>query len=287
MDSYVHLAWKNVLGFVCCESERISDRDAKVQQCAPSYLYDLNSSGVVSAEAKHSACELSADGADGSRLKERRVVEIVTEEGMTYKGHLKGTVFHGYASLTRADGSSYVGEFIDGRAHGAGRYMHADGSTYEGEWAEDEKSGEGTEVHADGSVYMGQFCGGIKNGDGAYTSVSGVILFQGQMQMDKMHGEGVYNFNDGRTYKGQWKCGHMCGEGIMDFPDGSQYRGGMVKDVRMGEGTFTFPNGQVFRGQWRDGKPHGVCAVIADGKTVEGNWVAGNCIESVDAQEPR
>lgn len=205
--------------------------------------------------------------------------EYVVREGVKYRGQWNGEHFHGHGLLIRDDGSCYEGEFVWGEAQGRGRYVHLNGSTYEGEWWKDDKSGSGVEIYADGSTYKGQFLLGVKQGMGTYTSSSGLVLYEGLMHGDRMHGEGAYNFLDGRTYMGEWRSGHMDGEGVMDFADGSQYRGSMKDDARVGEGTFYLPNGQILKGQWSNGKPDGDCMVAtADGKYITGKWKNGKCI---------
>eukprot|EP00929_Paragymnodinium_shiwhaense_P008976 TRINITY_DN112982_c0_g1_i1.p1 TRINITY_DN112982_c0_g1~~TRINITY_DN112982_c0_g1_i1.p1 ORF type:complete len:339 (+),score=21.63 TRINITY_DN112982_c0_g1_i1:101-1018(+) len=286
--------WARLVDFnclTCCDSAEPVESEAGnlVHQAAPTYAYDESFPLVIHPRTNssiiHAAPAQNEDTKASPRIGEqRRYADFVTEDGMSYKGQVKGSMFHGRGALQRGDGSSYVGEFANGSAHGSGRYIHPDGSTYEGDWIDDEKTGNGVEVYADGSVYKGRFENGIKRGDGSYTSPSGALLFQGQMLSDKMHGEGVYAFSDGRRFHGQWKFGHMSGQGIMDFPDGSRYCGEMVKDSRTGEGVFTFKSGKVFRGQWLDGKLHGKCAVEADGQKLEGTWMNGVFIADARGQ---
>eukprot|EP00929_Paragymnodinium_shiwhaense_P079472 TRINITY_DN41373_c0_g1_i1.p1 TRINITY_DN41373_c0_g1~~TRINITY_DN41373_c0_g1_i1.p1 ORF type:complete len:362 (+),score=58.51 TRINITY_DN41373_c0_g1_i1:176-1261(+) len=235
------------------------------------------------------------------KLVERPEVEI--EVGVKYKGQWAGHLFHGRGTLTRADGSSYEGNFVAGRAHGEGkfhvnngdvyegqwdrdkthgfgRYSHSDGSVYEGRWVEDEKCGEGSERYVDESVYKGLFLHGRKHGYGEYRGADGTLLFEGQMQYDKMHGDGTSNFSDGRTYCGQWVNGHMNGRGTLNWPDGSVYVGGMKEDRRHGEGTLTWPDGRKYIGQWLEGNQDGEGLVLdAKGTELTGIWAGGQLVK--------
>merc|ERR1712232_512902 len=111
----------------------------------------------------------------------------------------------------------------------------------------------GSEQYCDGSVYTGQFLRGCKHGVGSLISKSGKVVFEGELEHDKTHGEGEYHFPDGRKYTGQWQLGQMHGIGIMEWPDGSKYCGSMKDNQREGEGTLTRADGQVFEGQWYQG----------------------------------
>lgn len=43
--------------------------------------------------------------------------------------------------------------------------------------------------------------------------------------MGYVHGHGLYNFTDGRSYKGEFVLGYFHGQGLLKYPDGSFYDG--------------------------------------------------------------
>jgi hypothetical protein len=88
-----------------------------------------------------------------------------------------------------------------------------DGAKYEGMYKEGRKEGTGTFIWADGSMYQGQFKDNKIEGIGfdsvLFNELQGFI--NGKMEectLDclgyKMHGEGKFEWPDGRKYKGQY-----------------------------------------------------------------------------------
>merc|ERR1712113_456771 len=69
-----------------------------------------------------------------------------------------------------------------------------------------------------------------------------------------MHGNGMYQFADGRMYTGQWWIGHMSGEGKLSWPDGRAYAGQWLQGKRHGTGTVTEATGAQVQGEWDTGK---------------------------------
>ena len=59
--------------------------------------------------------------------------------------------------------------------------------------------------------------------------------------MGKMHGEGKYDWGDGRVYRGHYKW-----------------------DKKDGYGEYDFGNGVVYKGQWKDNKQHGKGTVFME-----------------------
>lgn len=235
------------------------------------------------------------------QLTERPAVEVA--EGAWYQGQWKGPLIHGTGLLCQRDGSKFEGLFSAGKAHGSGKftaldghmfvgqwehdtahgygeYVQVDGSAYEGEWVHEEKCGKGVERWADGSRFEGEFLHGVRHGMGTYTSGEGVVVFTGCFQDNKMHGDGVHRFANGRVYSGQWRSDHMHGEGEMSWPDGSKYVGSFRRDVRHGEGTLMLPGGRQYQGQFVEGKPSGFGVMMdAAGAEKACMWKNGSYVQ--------
>eukprot|EP00434_Breviolum_minutum_P004149 symbB.v1.2.003657.t2/scaffold175.1/size369221/13 len=68
----------------------------------------------------------------------------------------------------------------------------------------------------------------------------------------------------------------MHGEGRYEWPDGRAYEGQYMNDLKEGEGTFLWADGRKFTGQWKDGKQHGVGVFrTAHGDQRTGEWREG------------
>ncbi len=69
-----------------------------------------------------------------------------------------------------------------------------------------------------------------------------------------MHGQGVYEWADGRKYEGPYVEDKKSGFGIFKWPDGKRYEGPWANGFQHGQGTFYFPTGEVKVGEWENGK---------------------------------
>lgn len=73
----------------------------------------------------------------------------------------------------------------------------------------------------------------------------------------RMHGEGLYIWQDGSEYKGDFNNGVMCGRGEKRWPDGRCYCGTWKQDMMWGEGVMTWPTQESYSGQFWKGAYHG------------------------------
>ena len=69
------------------------------------------------------------------------------------------------------------------------------------------------------------------HGQGVYQWVDG-RRYVGQYRNDKKEGFGVYYWLDGRRYEGEWQDGKRNGPGKMIYPDGTEKHGYWVDDKR-------------------------------------------------------
>eukprot|EP00913_Durusdinium_trenchii_P025111 g23571.t1 len=85
-----------------------------------------------------------------------------------------------------------------------------------------------------------------------------------------MHGEGRYEWPDGRAYEGQYI------NDLKDTPRANLPSALKSEDWQEGEGTFLWADGRKFTGQWKDGKQHGVGVFrTAHGDQRTGEWREG------------
>lgn len=73
----------------------------------------------------------------------------------------------------------------------------------------------------------------------------------------RMHGEGLYVWQDGTEYAGEFNNGCMSGQGERRWQCGRRYCGEWRKDTMWGEGELTWPTGESYVGQFRRGAFHG------------------------------
>ena len=95
----------------------------------------------------------------------------------------------------------------------------------------------------------------------------------GKLKDGKAHGQGTYNFVDGRTYVGEWKDGKRHGQGNYTYSNGDQYIGNYKNGNMHGQGNYTFSNGEVWEGEWKDdewvsGKKYGIGEYINDDENI-------------------
>lgn len=73
----------------------------------------------------------------------------------------------------------------------------------------------------------------------------------------RMHGEGLYVWQDGSEYKGEFYNGTISGRGEKQWTDGRCYRGSWKQDMMWGKGEMTWPTGESYSGQFWKGEYHG------------------------------
>ncbi len=81
-----------------------------------------------------------------------------------------------------------------------------------------------------------------------------------------MHGTGKLSNSMNKTsYEGQWRAGKMHGHGLYLWEDGRRYQGQYENDKKKGFGAYMWVDGRVYYGMWKDGVQHG------EGTTVNPN----------------
>jgi len=95
--------------------------------------------------------------------------------------------------------------------------------------------------------------------------------YNGQFLDSRMHGEGLYTWNDNSEYAGEFVEGFMWGRGEKRWPNGRKYQGEWRRDMMWGDGEMTWPSGETFTGQFRKGIFHGKGTRVWP----NGDWYAG------------
>ncbi len=125
---------------------------------------------------------------------------------------------------------------------------------------------------------------GLFAGQGKALFVTG-HTYDGQWEDGRMHGTGIFTWQDGVVYKGPVVKGELTGKAILKWPGGNVYDGEVVAGYRQGKGKFVMvkesdeveDEGAVitYDGVWYRGRRHGhgVLMYDSDGKQkYEGGW---------------
>lgn len=139
---------------------------------------------------------------------------------------------------------AYEGEFMADQPHGFGVETQANGTRYEGYFTKGKKGPSGTMRFGEGNVYTGEFKNDLLNGHGKLVNEKKQMSYEGGWLNNKMHGQGLYTWDDGRRFQGEY-----------------------VQDKKHGFGAYMWVDGRVYYGMWKDGLQHG------EGTMVQPNMV--------------
>ncbi len=97
--------------------------------------------------------------------------------------------------------------------------------------------------------------------------------YKGEVKNGMRHGNGKFEYPDGRTYEGQWKDDKKNGKGIDLDKYGLPYEGYFKDDRRNGYGKKVYKDKSIYEGQWENSYRHGKGNLkLSDGKIYEGQW---------------
>ncbi|KAI8428005.1 hypothetical protein MSG28_002307 [Choristoneura fumiferana] len=102
-------------------------------------------------------------------------------------------------------------------------------------------------------------------------------LYEGNISMKCMHGEGRFQWADGTVYFGQFKDNEINGKGMIQWKDDTWYEGEFAGNLRHGHGLYVNSRAQrSYAGGWHLATKHGK-GVIYYSKTFknsyDGEWV--------------
>ncbi|XP_053606636.1 radial spoke head 10 homolog B-like isoform X2 [Plodia interpunctella] len=102
-------------------------------------------------------------------------------------------------------------------------------------------------------------------------------LYEGNISMKCMHGEGRFQWTDGTVYLGKFKDNEIKGQGKIFWKDDTWYEGEFVDNLRHGHGLYVDSRKQrMYCGGWHCGTKHGE-GVIYYSKTFKnsysGEWI--------------
>lgn len=164
-----------------------------------------------------------------------------------FKGTWQRSRYHGKGVFTCKNGSIINGEWINGRLEGEATLTDRDNCVYKRIYKEGDMISEtlisGTPKPSPDSKRTLRFDTGIYEGEVSFTG--------------KMHGKGVFTYNNGNKYEGSFKEGVKHGSGVFTWANGDLYKGEFENDLRCGYGVYTSQNGNKYDGEWKDNLKNG------------------------------
>ena len=177
-----------------------------------------------------------------------------------YKGYFSKDVEQGSGEFTFKDGSSYITQFEDGRCVTC---IPSPSTVL--------KPGEDLEALARQiETYMLQ----LKAAPAPSIFHIGHSLgYSGPKKNDKMHGKGVYRYENGDHYEGNFYNDLRFGHGVYTYHNGDKYTGAWDRDMKHGMGQLVLKTGETYHGQFQYNRRHGYGkAHYMDGASYEGAY---------------
>ncbi|KPJ06484.1 Radial spoke head 10-like B [Papilio machaon] len=102
-------------------------------------------------------------------------------------------------------------------------------------------------------------------------------LYEGNISMKAMHGDGIYVWADGTVYTGCFKDNEMNGRGVLQWKDDTWYDGDFAGNLRHGKGMYVDSRRQrSYIGEWYTGTKHGRGTIYYSEtfkNSYDGQWV--------------
>ena len=91
-------------------------------------------------------------------------------------------------------------------------------------------------------AYSGELYGRLRHGQGSYEYSNRYFRYDGQWDMGRKSGTGVFSMGDGSRYEGEFVEGEIEGQGIRRWPDGGAYKGEFHRGELDGRGGLVAPH---------------------------------------------
>ncbi|XP_045767087.1 radial spoke head 10 homolog B-like isoform X2 [Maniola jurtina] len=102
-------------------------------------------------------------------------------------------------------------------------------------------------------------------------------MYEGQISMKCMHGEGRYQWADGTIFLGQFVENEINGKGTIQWKDDTWYEGDFAGNLRHGKGLYVNSREQrSYTGSWHYGTKHGegvICFSGSSKNSYDGHWI--------------
>ncbi|XP_047544579.1 radial spoke head 10 homolog B-like [Vanessa atalanta] len=122
-----------------------------------------------------------------------------------------------------------------------------------------------------------QLCWWSAPDERAYIRFRNGNVFEGNISMKCMHGEGRYQWSDGTIFLGQFKDNKIMGKGVIQWKNDTWYEGDFVGNLRHGKGLYVDSRNQCsYSGGWHYGTKHGEGVIHYSGffkNSYDGQWV--------------
>lgn len=204
---------------------------------------------------------------------------ISLKDGKILKGNWVDGKLTGFGSIIIPSYSTYIGEILNGDMHGNGKLtFHQNNDKknkfhiFEGNWEKNIFDGKGKIIYSTGSVYEGEINIFKRHGKGIYTTSNG-CTFNGTWTNDILKGECILSV-DNRIIHCNWSGITHVGKCNIIYESGIIYEGYCSTDyLPNGQGKMTYLDGSVYDGEWVNGLRDGFGELrMANGQIYIGNW---------------
>ena len=114
--------------------------------------------------------------------------------------------------------------------------------------------------------------------------------YEGEIKMNKPHGDGLFIYANGHTYEGHCLLGKPDGFGVYTYDETTAYEGYFSSGKFHGIGTFENAE-QITKGTWRNDRRHGffIKTTKATYITVKQLWIKGVLVSETETEyvQPR
>nr|XP_026487571.1 radial spoke head 10 homolog B-like [Vanessa tameamea] len=122
-----------------------------------------------------------------------------------------------------------------------------------------------------------QLCWWSAPDERAYIRFRNGNVFEGNISMKCMHGEGRYQWSDGTIFLGQFKDNKIMGKGVIQWKNDTWYEGDFAGNLRHGKGLYVDSRNQCsYSGGWHYGTKHGEGVIHYSGffkNSYDGQWI--------------
>ena len=195
----------------------------------------------------------------------KNIFNEVNKKSNQYNGQIINGKKNGFGKMNYENGDLYEGLWKDGLREGEGTLINNNGDKYYGIWENDSLKDKIEIEYINGDIYKGNLKEGKKNGFGIYTYKLLNIVYEGYFENDFKNGKGKITFFNKRInrrnidsnninyelYEGDFLNDKIEGNGIYYYDDGKIIEG-IFKNNKPIKGHVIYTNDKKYYGELDD-----------------------------------
>ena len=195
----------------------------------------------------------------------KNIFNEVNKKSNQYNGQIINGKKNGFGKMNYENGDLYEGNWKDGLREGEGTLINNNGAKYYGIWENDSLKDKIEIEYINGDIYKGNLKEGKKNGFGIYTYKLLNIVYEGYFENDFKNGKGKITFFNKRInrrnidsnninyelYEGDFLNDKIEGNGIYYYDDGKIIKG-IFKNNKPIKGHVIYTNDKKYYGELDD-----------------------------------